>query len=157
MRGITGSDRMTWLVLAGVLATFGLTVSLVDFQGPVALTIHFLRITGTIAAVIIYVQLVPSIFRGKYSPAVTDIFVAINFFVLSLVCFSFWNEAGRIFGVDTSVFTSPVAGLFSLFAVIAVAFAIAAPDTGGSRPKLLALIIGAILSVGLVFIAPLFR
>lgn len=149
--------KYTLLVLASVLAVFGLVVFLMDFEGPAALTIHFVRITVTIAASIIYIQLVPGMFSGEHSRATVYLFAAINFFVLSLVCFSVWNEMGRLFNVDTRVLSSPVAGLFSVFAIIAAAFAILVPDTGGPRPKVLALIIGAILSVGLVFIAPLFR
>lgn len=149
--------HLTWLVLAGVIIVYLLIVSVFDFPGPVALSIHFVRITATIAASLIYFQMLPTMFREVPTPRRDYLFASINFFLLSLISFSIWNEAGRIFGVDTSVFTSLVAGLFSIFAIIAAVFAIIAPDTGGNRPKIIAAAIGAILSVGLVFVAPLFR
>lgn len=148
---------LTWYVLAGVVIAYACVVSFVEFAGPVALVIHFVRITATVAAAIIYIQVLPTMFQEVPPPRRDYLFAAINFFLISLVCFSFWNEAGRIFKVDTSVFTSYIAGGFSIFAIIAAVFAMIAPDTGGNQPKILAVVIGAIMSAGLVFVAPLFR
>lgn len=148
---------LTWLVLLGVLLLYLVVVAIFSFPGVVAMAIHFTRITVTIAALLIYIRMAPTMFHQVPPPRRDYLFAAINFFLLSATCFSVWNEAGRVFYVDPSIFTSAVAGLFSLFLVIAASFAIVAPDIGGLKPKLIALGIGAILSVVLVFIAPFFR
>lgn len=148
-----------WLLLLILIASFCGVVLVFPFEGAVALSIHFVRIAATVAGAIIFMRLLPARLkkplrrwaRGDY------LIVAVNFFFISLVCFSFYNEAGRIFDVDTSVFTSFVSGGFSVLAIIAAAAAIIAPDTGSNRPKIIAVAIGAVVSVGLVFVAPLFR
>lgn len=147
-----------WLFIAAPFVLLAVLVMLsIPFEGPIALSIHFARIAFTVAGLIIFMRTMRSLIkRSKWER--TDFFIlSINFFLLSLVCFSFWNEAGRIFHVDTSVFTSPVAGAFSIMAIIASVSAIIALDTEGPWPKIIALAVGAVLSVGLVFVAPLFR
>lgn len=148
-----------WVLLLILIASFCGVVLVFPFEGVVALSIHFVRITVTVGGAIIFMPLLPARLkknirtwaRGDY------LIVAANFFFVSLVCFSFYNEAGRIFDVDTSVFTSFVAGGFSVLAIIASVLAIIAPDTGSNRPKIIAVAIGAVVSVGLVLVAPLFR
>lgn len=140
------------LVLLGVYVA--LTTALGYADSGMAIVLHFVRIAGSVAALIIYIQMAPTLFASIPPPRRDYLLAGINFMLLSAVCFSFWNEAGRIVGVDTSVFSSPVSGLFSLFLVIGCVFVILAPDTG-IRPA--ALIAGVFLSIGLVFIAPYFR
>lgn len=150
------TKTVTWLALIVVLASYAVLVALFGFAGPVALAIHFVRIAVTVAALIVYIQKLPTIFEEVPPPRRDYLLAGINFMLLSAVCFSFWNEAGRIWKVDTSIFTGPVAGLFSLFLVVGAGFAFIAPDTG-KKTRAIAIAVGIVLSVGLVFVAPLFR
>lgn len=151
------TKALTWLSLLVVLAFYAIIVVLFGFEGPVALAIHFARIAVTVAALIVYIERLPTIFEEVPPPRRDYLLAGINFMLASAVCFSFWNEAGRIFDVDTSIFTNAVAGLFSLFLVVGAGFALIAPDTGGKMIRVIAVAVGVVLSIGLVFIAPLFR
>lgn len=148
---------LTWWILAAVIAAYGLVVSVVPFEGPVAVTIHFCRLAATTASWIIYIQIIPLMFQEIPAPRRDYLLASINFFLLSLIAFSHLNAAGRLFGVDTSVFTSYIAGLFSIFAIIAAVLALKAPDTGGIRPKVIAVIIAIIWTGGFAFFDPVFR
>lgn len=146
-----------WFFIAAPFVLLALAVLVFPFDGPIALSIHFTRIAVTVAGAILFMRTMRSLFR-KTEWERTDYFIlSINFFLFSLVCFSFWNEAGRIWDVDTSVFTSYYSGNFSLLAIVAAVSGIIALDTEGSRPKVIALAVGIVVSVGLVFVAPLFR
>lgn len=149
------TKMLTWLVLISALMAYGFLVLLFTFKGPIALTMHFGRLTATVGAMIVCMQAVPGLFEEVPPPRRDYLAAGINFMLLSAVCFSFWNEAGRIWNVDTSIFTSPVAGLFSLFLLIGATFVLIAPSRRAT--KVIALIVGVVVSIGLVFIAPLFR
>lgn len=151
------TKSFTWIVLAIVLAVYGIVAASVGFQGPVALTIHFIRIVVTVAALVQYIPMLPSVFQEVPAPRRDYLLAGIVFMLLSAVCFSFWNEAGRIFGVDTSIFTGPIAGLFSMFLIVGGSFVLVAPDTGGKGLRRIAVAVGITLAVWLVFIAPMFR
>lgn len=148
---------LTWLTLLAVVVVYLIVTSLFTFEGPIALSIHFSRIALTVAGTIVYVRKLPDLFDEIPTPRRDYLIAGVIFFFLSAVCFSVWNEAGRVFGVDPSIFTSPIAGLFSLFLVVASTFVLIAPDQRVREIRIAALIIGAVVSVGLVFIAPLFR
>lgn len=148
---------LTWYILIAVIVVFVSIVSVFPFAGPIAYGIHFIRIAASVAALFIFMRMMPTLFHEVPAPRRDYLIAAINFFLLSLVCFSFWNEAGRIFKVDTSVFTSYVAGAFSVFAIIASILALIAADTDGPRPKIIAVVVALAVAVALVFIAPQFR
>lgn len=156
---------LTGLSLFIGLAIYGIIALLFTFEGPVALSLHFIRIAITVAALVLYIQEIPSVFEQVPPPRRDYFLTGINFMLLSSVCFSLWNEAGRIFAVDTSVFTGAISGLFSLFLIIGAGFALIAPDVGEkqdvpvifSKPRTIAILIGVVVAVGLVLVAPLYR
>lgn len=156
---------LIWLALAAILIVYWIAVMLFGFEGLVAFSTHFIRIGITTATLIVFIQGFLTLFKGEPPPRRDYLLAGINFMLLSAVCFSFWNEAGRIFLIDTSVFTSPVSGMFSLMLVIGAGLVIFAPPTGEStslihvftKRKTIALIVGAVISAGLVFVAPLLR
>lgn len=148
---------LTWYILIAVVVIYAGVVSIFTFAGMVALSIHFTRIAVTVAGLIIFIRMMPTLFREVPAPRRDYLIGSINFFLISLVSFSFWNEAGRIFGVDTSVFTSYVAGAFSIFAIVASVLALIAADTDGPKPKIIAVVIALVVAVALVFVAPQFR
>lgn len=150
LRAIIGA----WLLLT--LLVYVVAVFAFGFAGPVALTIHFSRIALTTSALIIYARMLPDIFSEVPTPRRDYLLAGIVFMMLSSVCFSFWNEAGRIFGVDTSIFTNAIAGLFSLFLIVGAGFVLIAPDVAGRKSRWLALAVGILIAVWLVFIAPYF-
>lgn len=149
--------KTLWITLAGVIFVYFGMVDIFGFAGPIALGLHFLRIVLTISALVIYVQMAPHIFKEVPPPRRDYLLLGINFMLLSAVCFAFWNEASRVWGFNNDVFNNPVSGLFSLLLCIGAIFALIAPDTEGDKPRVIALIIGVVLSIGLVFIAPMFR
>lgn len=149
--------KSPWLIIAAPFVLLACAVLVFPFEGPIALSIHFARIAVTVAGSILFMRTMRALFRKTVWDRTDYFIVSINFFLFSLVCFSFWNEAGRIFDVDTSVFTSYYSGGFSLLAIVAAVSGIIALDTEGLKPKWIALAVGVVLSAGLVFIAPLFR
>lgn len=154
------TKTITWLSLLVVLAIYTVIVNVFEFEGVIAFAIHFSRIALTVAALIMYIPMIPTIFEEIPPPRRDYLLAAVNFMLLSATCFSFWNEAHRIWPeVDNDIFTGPVAGLFSLFLCVGAGFALVAPDTSGDGKKvrIIAIVVGSVVSVGLVFIAPLFR
>ena len=146
-----------WYMIAAVILVYICIVYLFGFTEFVAVALQFIRVSITVTGLLIFGFTAPNLFSEIPIPRRHYLKAAIIFFFLSLVCFSFFNEIGRIWGVDNSVFTNPIAGLFSLLAIIAAALAIRAPDTGETHIKLIAGIIGIVLGFGLVYIAPYFR
>lgn len=148
---------LTWYLLIAVVIVYVGIVSVFPVSGAIGFSIHFTRIAASVAALIIFMRMMPTLFREVPAPRRDYLIGAINFFLLSLVCFGFWNEAGRLFEADTSPFTSPVAGAFSVFAIIASVLALIAADTGGPKPKYIAVGIALVVAIALVFVAPQFR
>lgn len=147
----------TWLVLLAVLVAYVVSVWLIGFEGVVALTLHFGRVSVAVAVLILYIPAITVIFNEVPPPRRDYLLAGIILTWLSGVSFSLWNEMGRVFGVDTSIFTSPIAGMFSLLLLTGGVFHLIAPDTGGARPRAIALVIGILVAVGVVIIAPNFR
>lgn len=154
---------LIWLSLLALLTLYAVLVSLFGFEGPIALTIHFTRIAVTVAALVMYFQMIGNLFEGIPPPRRDYLVGSIIFYLLSAVYFSNLNEAGRVFGVDPSVFTSPIAGIGSLLLITAAGFSLIAPDMLDQKTKkktktrVIAIGIGLIVSVCLVIIAPFFR
>lgn len=147
---------LIWSSLACILVVYTIMLVAIGYENRTALVVHFIRIVGTIASLILYIPVALQAFKEDPIPPRDYFLVGIGFILLGTVCFSVYNEAGRIWNIDTNVFTSPVSGLFSLFLVIG-AFLVVKPSTTRVRPRVIAIVAGIILSIGLVFIAPLFR
>lgn len=148
---------LTWLILFSVLATYIGSVWLFGFEGAVALSLHFGRVAMATAVLILYIPSITTLFNEVPPPRRDYLLAGIILTWLSGVSFSTWNEMGRVFGTDPSIFTSPVAGLFSLFLLVGGFFHLIAPDTGGARPRIVALVIGILVAIGIVLVAPYFR
>lgn len=147
----------TWLVLLAVLLAYIGSVWLFGFAGPVALALHFGRVSIAVAVLILYIPAITSIFNEVPPPRRDYLLAGIILTWLSGVSFSLWNEMGRVFKVDTSIFTSPIAGMFSLLLLTGGVFHLIAPDTGGTWPRIIALVIGILVAIGVVIVAPTFR
>lgn len=149
--------RSVWLSLLATVVLYLSLVVLFGFADIVALGVHFGRVSVAVAVLILYIPVLATIFEEVPPPRRDYLLAGIILTWLSAVCFSFWNEAGRVFGVDTSIFSSPIAGFFSLLLVVGGVFHLIAPDVGRGRTRLIAILIGVLLGAGLVFVAPLFR
>lgn len=146
-----------WLLFAGALFVYFMLILMLDFKGFVAYSVHFIRVAVSVAVLIIYVPAITTIFREVPPPGRDYLLAGILLTWLSGVSFSIWNEAGRVLGVDTNIFTSPVAGLFSLILLLGGVFHLLAPRTGKPHAKYLAVVAGLIVAVAVVLIAPYFR
>lgn len=152
--------RYIWFVLLAVAALYALLIALFGFEDRVALGVHFGRVAVATAVLIVYFPALKKIFKQVPAPGRDYLLAGIVFSWSSSDLFAFWNEAGRVFGVDTSIFTSPLAGFFSLILVVAGVFHLAAPDSadlGEGKRRAIAIVVGVIMAAGLVFVAPLFR
>lgn len=145
------------LVIAG-LAYTGL-VTLVGFEGPIAVSLNFLRVTLSAAVLILFVPFIRWIFVTVPPPQR-------EYFIAGIICqwtsvffFSLSNEGGKIFEWDSSVFTNPIPGFLSLLVVIAGVLHFFAPDYKDHlvRRRIIALSIGAAIGGFMAFVAPLFR
>lgn len=148
---------LTWYILLAVSFIYVVVVSVFPFAGPIALSIHFVRIAASVAGWIIFMRLMPTLFHEVPSPRRDYLIASINFFLTSLLHFSFLNEANRLFGVDNNVFTGYLAGAGSMYAITACVLALIAADTDGPKPKYIAVGIACVVAVALVFVAPQFR
>lgn len=149
--------RSVWIMLAAGVALYASLVAIFGFQGTVAFSVHFGRVAVAVAVLILYVPVIAKIFDEVPPPRRDYLLAGIILTWASAVGFSFWNEAGRIWHVDTSIFTNPIAGFFSLLLVLGGIFHLIAPDTGQGKMRIIAITIGIITGAGLVFVAPLFR
>lgn len=148
---------VAWYGLFGAFVLFWALVFLVGFEGPVALTVNFFRVTLAVAVLIIYVPVITTIFQEVPPPRRDYLLAGIILSWASALLFAIGNEAGRIFDIDMSIFLNPIAGFFSLLLVSGGVFHIIAPPPTDNKTRIYALIIGVLISIGLVFIAPLFR
>lgn len=148
---------ITWALLFSVMAAYVVSVLLFGFPGVVAYSVHFLRIAVTIGVLVLYIPSITSIFTEVPPPRRDYLLAGIVLTWLSSISFSTWNEAGRITGVDTNVFSSPVSGFFSLLLVFGGAFHLVAPNTSSKHTKIIALISGLIIATAIAIIAPYFR
>lgn len=149
--------NLPWLILVGILSTFAALVYLFPFEGPIALTIHFARTSLVMAVLIVYLPKIRFLFKSVPPPFRDYLLAGIIINQLSNELFSIWNEVGRVFDVDTSIFTSPLAGFFSLLLVISGICFLKAAATQGWWSWTWVLVVSVLFSTGLVFIAPLFR
>lgn len=150
--------NLPWFIAFVVVAVYVVLISVFEFEGPIALAIHFARTSIIMAILILYIPALREIFSMVPAPSRDYLLAGIILTELSNECFSIWNEMGRIYKVDTSIFTSPVAGFFSLLlAVGGISLLKAADETEYESRWLLALIIAVVFSTLLVFVAPQFR
>lgn len=143
--------------LASATILYVVLVLVFGFAGPIAHTIQFGRVADAVAVQLIYLPALAYIFNEVPAPRRDYLLVGTILTWLSGLSFSVWNEMGRIFHVDTSIFTSPISGFFSLILVGGGIFLIIAPDTTGRRLKVIAVTIAITFGGLLVFVAPLFR
>lgn len=148
-----------WVTVLGVTALYAALVLLFEFEGPIAIGMNFTRVSLTFAVLILYVPVLTIIFKQVPPPSRDYLLAGIICDRLSSFLFSVSNEAGRVFQYDTSVFTNPVAGYFSLLLIAGALFYIAAPDATvmNTKRRTVAISIGVIVGVLVVFVAPLFR
>lgn len=132
-------------------------IALFEFEGTVAIAINFLRVALAAAVLIIYIPAVTHIFKDVPPPRRDYLLAGIILTWGSAIGFAISNEVGRIFKTDTSIFTNPVAGAFSLLLVLGGLFHLMAPGTASKTRTLVAVAIGVVIGVAVVFIAPLFR
>lgn len=149
--------RLPWLILITVFAVYAGIVAAFGFPEWLGLTIHFARTSVIMAVLILYLPAIAHIFTTVPAPYRDFLLAAIILNSLSNESFSVWNEMGRVFGVDTSIFTSPVAGLFSLMLVIAGISFLKAVETENKHRWITALVVAVIFSTLLVIVAPYFR
>lgn len=140
-----------------VVAAYAALVAAVGFH-EIGLGINFFRVTVAVTVLVIYVPALGTIFREVPPPNRDYLIAGIILTWTSGVCFAVWNEAGRIFHVTTSIFTSPVAGFFSLLLVLGGIFHLRAPYATSHRGRnVVAVVIGVVVGAALVFVAPLLK
>lgn len=150
--------NLPWLILITVVAVYAGLISVFEFSGPIALTIHFARTSVVMAVLIIFApKLWRRIFTTSPAPPQDYLLGGIYLNQLSNESFSIWNEMGRVWGLDTSIFTNPVAGFFSLMLVVSGAAFLKASDLEEKEVWAYALVAAGLFSTLLVFVAPMFR
>ena len=150
-------QHTVWMLLGLGFILYVAAVYVIGFEGRVALAIHFARFAVGVTVLAIYIPSVPHIFSTVPAPGRDYLITGIILTWLSNDAFSLWNEAGRLWGVDTSVFTNPVAGFLSLVVLTGGLFHIVAPSIPKRGRRLVAVSLGLISSTLLVFVAPMFR
>lgn len=146
-----------WLTILAIPVIYALVVMVVGFTGVVANAIHFSRVSLSVGVLILFLPALGVMFRQVPAPS-RDYLLAGNLCLwLSASSFSIWNEAGRVFGVETNIFFSPIAGFFSLLLASAGVFHVIAPDTARWSTRIIAASIGIVVGIIVVFVAPLFR
>lgn len=148
---------LPWFILVLIVSLYLFLVLMFEYSGWIALTIHFVRTTVVMAVLILYFPVVKDIFKTVPPPYRDFLLAGIILTELSNTSFSIWNEMGRVYGVDSNVFTSPVSGFFSLLVAIGGIAFLKAADTEDARKWFYALAFAIAFSVFLVFVAPLFR
>lgn len=146
-----------WIIGILIFLVYFVALALFGFAGPVAYTVHFTRLTIIMAQLILYIPYTYLLFTKIPAPNRDFLMAGTILYPLSNTLFSVWNEFGRIYGVDTSVFTSWTAGLFSLIAAVAGLALLRAADTDEKDRWIYALIGGVTFGVLLVVVAPQFR
>lgn len=147
------------LIIASVVITvlYVGAVLLIGFEGFIALVINFSRVALAAAVLIIYIPALSQIFREVPPPRRDYLIAGIILTWMSGLGFAISNEAGRIFQYDTSIFTNSIAGSFSLLLVLGGVFHLLAPGMASAKKNIVAVLIGIVVGVVVVFIAPLFR
>lgn len=151
------------LFLLGIIVLFCYVclVLLIGFEGPLAVSLNFLRVTSSAAVLILFIPFMKFIFEKVPPPQRDYLLAGIVCQWLSVFLFSLSNEAGKIWPEtwDSSVFTNAIPGFFSLLVVGAGVAHFFAPDfrTHAIRRRIIAITIGATLGGFMAFVAPLFR
>lgn len=154
-----GAKHLIWVGLAILAALYVLFAATIGFEGPMALTIHFVRIFGTSTVVIIYLSKIRGAFEVQPPLRSDYLLTGIVCTFLSSVGFSLLNEAHRIWPdlVDNDIFTGAIAGFCSLLLCVGAGFFFLTPNVGGVQLRRIAIVLGVLLGVWLVLIAPYFR
>lgn len=149
-----------WITFAlSVIGIYYVVVALTGFKA-VAIPIHFGRIALAVTVNILFIRALGTIFQEIPAPRRDYLIAGVILNTTSALGFTFWNQAGRQFGVDTSIFTSPVAGFFSLLLDLSFVFmALAAPpaEWGERNWKLIAVMVGIAAGILVAVVAPLFQ
>lgn len=139
-----------WLgFLVSVPLVYACFVYVVGF-GWIALPIHFGRVMFPAAVLVLWIPLVPFLFRTQPVRREDYLLASVFFLFTSALGFANLNDIGQTFGVDRSIFTSPVAGFFSLLLVIGGVFALVAPPSDVSFFRRVALAIGLLNALVIV-------
>lgn len=149
------------LIIIAVALLYTILVTLVGFEGPVAVSLNFFRVTFSTAVLILFIPFLKFIFEKVPPPQRDYLLAGIVCMWLSNLNFALSNEAGKIFPEkwDSSVFTNPVPGFFSLLVVVAGVAHFFAPDfvRNATHRRIVALSIGVVVGGLMAFVAPLFR
>lgn len=148
---------IVWVWLIATFLLFWLLVTTMGFPGLVAYSVHFVRIAISIGVLWVFIPALPYIFNTVPPPGRDYLLAGIVLTWVSNFSFSLWNEAGRQWQVDTSIFSSPVAGFFSLVVACGGVFLLLAPSTDKPKTRYWALAAGLIGAMLLVVVAPYFR
>lgn len=153
---------MRLLIIGIVVAIlYTLFVTLIGFEGLFAASLNFLRVTSSVAVLILFIPFIRGIFENIPPPQRDYLLAGLICLWLSNFSFSLSNEAGKIWPAewDSSVFKNPIAGFFSLLVVAAGLAHVFAPDyvRNVARRRIIALAIGATVGGLMAFVAPLFR
>lgn len=146
-----------WYVLLAILLVYAWVVAIFGFNEYVALSIHFARTAIVFAVLLIFFPSGIKVFAAAPHRNRDYLIAGIVLTELSNTLFSIWNEMHRVFGVDASIFTSPISGLFSLLLALGGMALLKSSDVTDSIRWIYALLIAGVFSAALVFFAPLFR
>lgn len=153
-------NNWKWLAfIVAVPIVYALLVLVVGFEW-LAIPIHFGRVMFAAAVLILYIPVIATVFNTVPPPSRDYLLAGILFTWTSAIGFAFWNEIGRTFEVDTSIFTNPIAGFFSLLLVIGGAFHVIAPPRTGmgiSRRRWVAVSIGIVIAIAIAVVSPWLR
>jgi len=161
----TVKKHWRWIAFVTVLVSSYLgLVALLGFEN-IAIPNHFARVALVTAGFILFVREIAGVFHEIPAPRRDYLLAGIICNSASGLGFSLWNETSRLFDVDSNVFTSPVAGFFSLLLTLSyVFFILAVPGYEGedgnwfSRHwKTISIVIGCLVGLAIALVAPMFR
>lgn len=136
------TNQLWRLFLLSVPIVYSAILYLVGF-GYLALPIHFGRVMFGAAVTALFLPLVPFLFKKPIQRE--DYLLASIFFTwTSALGFANLNDIGQTFEINRSIFTSPIAGFFSLLLVIGGVFAVIAPPPDAKFYRTVAISIGII-------------
>lgn len=140
-------------VFVAVALVYFIIVQIVGYE-RIGIAIQFGRVAIATAVLIIVAPELLYVFRQSPAPHRDYFFIGFFLVFLSAVGFAVFNVVGKLFDIDTNIFTSPLGGFLSLMLVAGGTFVVVVPDD--KHLKASAVGVGLVLALLVTIIAPLF-
>lgn len=144
-----------WMITAGAVLVIVAYVALVLLLGydAVSPAINLVRVAAAIAASIIYVPVLTSIFRTEPAPRQDYLLLGIILTWTGIALSAIHNEIGAALGYDPSSMRNPISGLFAVMILGGAFLHVIAPGGFSAKRVGLAVAFGVAMA-GLLFLLP---